>query len=138
MLISGHPTSGEELRRQDLHVPGQHHEIDVAAQQVELTTLRLVADLLGRRDVHERHAERPDLVGEIGMVRDHHHHRHVQLTAAVAPQQIEQAVIFLRRHDRDPFGFAASVSRKSIPNGSATCSAKSRSSASRAAVRPGR
>lgn len=36
------------------------------------------------------------------MVGDHHHHRHVQLTAAVAPQQIKQAVIFPRRHDRHP------------------------------------
>ncbi len=96
---------GEELRGEDLHVPGQHHQIDVAAQQVELAPLGFGADVLGRRHMQERHRERAHLVGEVGMVGDHHHHRHVELAATVAPQQIEQAVVFLGRHDRDPFGF---------------------------------
>ena len=39
------------------------------------------------------------------MVGDHHRHRHVQLTAAVAPQQIQQAVILLGRQNRDTFRF---------------------------------
>ena len=52
----------------------------------------------------ERHPERAHLVGQVGVVGDHHHHRHVQLAAAVAPQQIQQAVIFLGRHDGDPLG----------------------------------
>ena len=96
---------GEELRREDLHVPGQHHQIDVAAQQLELALLGLDPNILGRRHVKERHRERADLIGEIGMVGDHHHDRHVELTATIAPQQVEQAVIFLGRHDRDAFGF---------------------------------
>ena len=38
------------------------------------------------------------------MVGNHHHDRHVELAATVAPQQIEQAVVFLGRHDCDAFG----------------------------------
>ena len=56
-------------------------------------------------DVKERHSERPDLIGQVGMVGDHHRHRHVQLTATVAPQQVQEAVVLLRRQYRDAFGF---------------------------------
>ena len=52
----------------------------------------------------KRHPERAHLIGQVGVIGDHHHHRHVQLTAAVAPQQIQQAVTLLRRHNGDPFG----------------------------------
>ena len=53
----------------------------------------------------EGHPERPHLVGQIGVVGDHHHHRHVQLTAAVAPEQVQQTVVLGRRHQGDAFGF---------------------------------
>ena len=94
----------QEVVREDLHVARQHDQIGVAAQQIEQALFGIRAIVFRRGDMNERHAERPDLFGELRMVRDHHRHRHVQLTAAVAPQQIEQAVILLRGQDHDPFG----------------------------------
>lgn len=94
---------GEELRRKDLHVSGQHHQIRVSAQQVELAPLCFHPIILGRRHMEEWHGKRAYLIGEIGMVGYHHRDRHVELTATIAPQQIEQAVVFLGRHDCDAF-----------------------------------
>ena len=51
------------------------------------------------------HSERPDLIGKVGMVRDHHGHRHVQLTTTVAPEQVQEAVVLFRGQNRDAFGF---------------------------------
>ena len=104
MLINGQPTFGEELLGEDLHVARQHHQIDVAAQQIEQALFGFCPNVLRRGDMKEWHPERPHLIGEVGMVGDHHRHRHVQLTATVAPQQIKQAVVLLRRQDRDAFG----------------------------------
>ncbi len=96
---------GEKLRREDLHVPGQHHQIHVSVQQVELAPLCVHANILGRRHIQEWHGKRAHLIGEIGMVGNHHHDRHVEIAATIAPQQIEQAVVFLGRHDCDAFRF---------------------------------
>ena len=104
MLINGQPTFDRNCWREDLHVAGQHHQIDVAAQQIELTLFGLCPNVFRRRDMKEWHAEGPNLIGEVGMVGDHHRHRHVELTASVAPQQIQQAVILFRGQDRDAFG----------------------------------
>jgi len=70
-----------------------------------LALFRLCPNVFGGRHVQKRHAERADLIGKVGVVGDDHHHRHVQLTATIPPEQVKQAVIVLRRHDRDPFGF---------------------------------
>jgi hypothetical protein len=51
--------------------------------------------------MQEWHRKRTHLIGQIWMVGNHHHDRHVELAAAIAPQQIEQAVVFLGRHDSD-------------------------------------
>ena len=48
MLITGQPISLEELRGEDLHVARQHHQVDIAAQQVKLASFGLGADLLVR------------------------------------------------------------------------------------------
>ena len=64
----------------------------------------------------ERRAERADLLGQVGMVGDHHHHRHVEIATAVAPQQIQQAMVLLEAMTATRLGLAASVSRKSISN----------------------
>src|SRR3954471_6765561 len=55
--------------------------------------------------MQEWHPEGSNGVGEVGMVGDDHRHRHVQLTAAVAPQQVQQAVILLGRQNRDTLRF---------------------------------
>ena len=103
MLITGQPTP-DEIRSEDLHVAGEHHQVDLVAQHVELTLFCLHPNVLGGRHVQERHTERAGLRGEVGMVGDHHDHRHVQFTATIAPQQIQQAVVGLRRKDRHAFG----------------------------------
>jgi hypothetical protein len=54
--------------------------------------------------MNKPHPKRAHLLGQIGMIGDHHTHRHVQLTATVAPQQIQQTGILGRRHDRHPLG----------------------------------
>lgn len=79
------PDVGDELGREDLHVTRQHHQIDVSTQQLENTFLRFCANVLGGGDVQERHAEWANLIGQVRMVRDHHHDRHVEFTAAVTP-----------------------------------------------------
>jgi len=47
------PRDGKELRREDLHVPGQHHQIHVSAQHVELAPRWPDPNILGRRHVQE-------------------------------------------------------------------------------------
>ena len=96
--------SVEERRSEDLHVAGHHHQIDIAPEQFELTLFGLGAGVAGGGDVEERHTEGAHPLGQIGVVGDHHGNRHLQLATAVAPQQIQQAVVFLGRHDRDPLG----------------------------------
>ena len=54
----------------------------------------------------EGHAEARDLVGEVGVVRHDLHDLHRQLAAAVAPEQVEQAVVEARHEDRHPRALA--------------------------------
>jgi hypothetical protein len=95
---------GEETRGENLHVAREHHQIDIAPQHVEHPRFRLGADVPVRGDVDEGDTERPDLVGEVSVIGDHHHHRHVELTPAVTPQQIQEAVILARGQDGHPLG----------------------------------
>ena len=76
----------QKIGGEDLHVSGQHHQIDIAAQQLELALLGLCADVLGGRNVDEGHPERPDLVSQVRVIGDHHRDRHLELAAAVSPQ----------------------------------------------------
>jgi hypothetical protein len=94
------PGLAEEGRADDLHVAGEHDEVDVAAQQLELPPLGLVPVVPGRGNVEVRHPEGADRVGQVGVVGEHHHHRHVELAPAAAPQQVQHAVVGLGHHDR--------------------------------------
>ena len=60
-------------------------QISVSAQQVELALLRVDPIILGRRYMQEWHGKCPYLIREIGMVGNHHHDRHVELTATITP-----------------------------------------------------
>ena len=92
----------EEVLGDDLHVAGQHDEVDVALDQLQDPRLGggLVRPLRG--DVEERDAERADVFGGVGVVGDHHRDRHRQLAAAVPPEQLEKAVIRRGGQDRHP------------------------------------
>jgi hypothetical protein len=57
-----------------------------------------------RGHVEERHSERAHVLRRRGVIRDHHGDRDGQVAATVAPQQVEQAVILLRREDRHALG----------------------------------
>lgn len=122
---------------QDLHVAGQDHQVDVAAQQVQLSLLGLFPDSSRVAGMWMKGVPRPDLIGQIRMVGDHHRHRHVQFTALVAPQQVQEAVILGGRHQALPAGLAAGkavIDRERF--GDLRRSRRSRSS--RAAANPGR
>lgn len=100
-----HPELLEELRREDLHVTREHHEVDVADE--ELQDLLLRRRLVGSRDrrhVEERHAEAPHVLGGRRVIGDHHRDADGQVAAAVPPQQVEQAVVLLRGEDRHALG----------------------------------
>jgi hypothetical protein len=57
--------------------------------------------------VQERHAERLDLLAQLLVVGDHARHIHLQLSAAPAPEQVQQAMVLTRGHQ----GHAAGVAR---------------------------
>ena len=80
--------SVEKRRSEYLHVARQHYQIDIAAQQLQLTLFGLGAGVAGGGDMDERHTEGPYALGQIGMVGDHHGNRHLEFAATVAPQQI--------------------------------------------------
>ena len=96
----------EEVGRQDLHVARQDDEVEVAGQQLDLAALGLGLRVAGDRDVDERHAERAHVVGEVGVVGDHEADVEVELVAARAPEQVEQAVVVAADHDRPALGHA--------------------------------
>ena len=58
------------------------------------------------RHVVEGEAERFDLFGVIGVVGDDRDHLGAELAAAPAPEQVGEAVVFARDHDRDPLALA--------------------------------
>ena len=93
---------GDEVARQDLHVAGQHDEVHVALQQPQVLGFGGGLVRAGRRHVEERHPEAADLAGGVGVVGDDHRHADRQLTAAVPPQQVEQAVIVAGGEDGHP------------------------------------
>ena len=72
-----------------------------------MALLRLNTIIFRRRNMQEWHGKRSYLIGQIWMVGNHHHDRHVELAAAIAPQQIEQAVVFRGCHDCDAFRFGS-------------------------------
>jgi hypothetical protein len=51
-------------------------------------------------------AERGDLVGMVGVVGENPGDVSAELAAAPAPEQVAQAVVFARDHDRDPLALA--------------------------------
>ena len=106
MLIAGAPTPREEVRREDLHVAGEDEQVDLAAEQLQHPRLRRVRAAVADRHVVVGEAQRGDLVGVVGMVGDDGDDLGAQLAAAPAPEQVGEAVVFARDHDRHPLALA--------------------------------
>ena len=59
------------------------------------------------------HAERAYVFGRVGVIRDHHRHRDVQLVPPMAPEQVQQTVIALGGQDRHPLAHGSGPSAAS-------------------------
>ena len=94
----------EEPGREDLHVAGEDEQLDTL-QQLEHARLGRLAVAFDRHVV-EGQAERGHLVGVVGVVGDDPDQLGVELAAAPAPEQVGEAVVFARDHDRQPLALA--------------------------------
>jgi hypothetical protein len=92
----------QERRREDLHVAGEHDQVELARQRVEQLRLGLGLGVTGDRDVPERDVEARRLALQLAVVGDDQRDLRVQLAAPVAPQQLGQAVVVARDEDRHP------------------------------------
>ena len=106
MLIAGAPSRREEVGREDLHVAGEDEQVDLAAEQLQHPLLRRLPARRLDRHVVEGEAQRGDLVGVVGVVGDDGDDLGAQLAAAPAPEQVGEAVVFARDHDRHPLALA--------------------------------
>ena len=98
MLIAGAVEPLEEVRREDLHVAGEHHQVDVGEQLEEPC---LGGGLVLGRDVVEGQPVRCDPLGELGVVRDDHRRTAFELALLEAPEEVEEAVVVAGDEDRD-------------------------------------
>ena len=87
--------------RQNLHVAGQHHQIDAfLLDQGQHLLLLCRLGVGGDRQVVERDAVGRRQAGIVVVIRDDRGHFGVQMTAVHAEQQIVQAVPLLADHDQ--------------------------------------
>ena len=93
MLSTGQPTRSRNSRAEDLHVAGEHDEVDLTGDELKPASLGLRLRLTRDRHVVVRDAERLDLVAVQLVVGDDADDVHLELAATVAPEQIKQAVI---------------------------------------------
>ncbi|MNJ46316.1 hypothetical protein D3C77_414440 [compost metagenome] len=92
------------VRRQDLHVAGQHHQVGVGLVGNLQHLLFLFRLGVGRdRQVVERDAVGSRQAGVVVVVRDDGGHFGMQMAAVHAEQQIVQAVALLADHDQQAF-----------------------------------
>jgi len=101
MLITGAPTL-EELPGEDLHVAGEHGEVDLAGQELEHSRFRVCLAVGVHPNVIVGHAEAGDVTLEVWMVRDDRDHVCVKLATTPAPEEIQHAVLVARGQQRDP------------------------------------
>ena len=101
MLTIGAPTRCQEVADEDLHVAREHDQVEAAGELLEHRRLGLRLRLRRDRHVHERDAEARDVVLDVAVVGQHEPDVGVELAAAPAPQQVEQAVVLARDEDRD-------------------------------------
>jgi hypothetical protein len=90
----------EERAREDLHVAREHHDVAAPGQHAQDLPLGLRLRLRRHRDVHERHPEGLDIGPVPLVVGDDDGDLGVELAAPTPPQQVEQAMLVARGHDR--------------------------------------
>ena len=92
-----------EVVTEHLHVAGEHHRVDLEAfHEIDQGALGLGLGVDRDGDVLVGDAVTLDQLAEVGVVRDHHRDVDREVTAAVAIEQVEEAVIELRHHDQRP------------------------------------
>ena len=106
MLMTGAPSRSRNVPREDLHVAGEHDEVDLAGEELEHPLLGLAVGRARDRDVVERHAEAGDVVRVVGVVGDDGDDVGVELAAAPAPEQVEEAVVVARGEERHALALA--------------------------------
>ncbi|MCW2578958.1 MAG: purU, partial [Blastococcus sp.] len=88
---------------EDLHVAGQHHQVDLLLpHQVEEDCLRLRLRLARHGDVMEGNAVEVGDALQVGMVGDDGHDVEVELADRVPEEQVVEAVRILAHHDDHP------------------------------------
>ena len=92
-IDDGNRHLGQELAGEDLHVAGQNDQVHIALEQLELLLLGGRLGVALHRHVEEGYPELSDVVMAVGMVRYHHRYAHLEVTAPLPPEQIEQAVV---------------------------------------------
>ena len=91
----------DHLLRNDLHVAGQHDEIDsVLRQQTHLFGFLPLLVLLGDREQVKRNIETAGHMFQIGVVADDQGNLHVPFSGGIPGQHIVQAVRHARNEDR--------------------------------------
>ena len=91
-----------ELRRQNLHIPSQHHQLDfVTRQKLELPRFRVRTRLGRHRHELERHAVERSQIFCFAMIRNDDRDFADKLAGAPAVQQIGHAMEILRAEERN-------------------------------------
>jgi hypothetical protein len=95
----------QEAGGEDLHVAGEDEQVD-AADQLQRPPLRRLAGAGLDRHVVKGDVNRGDLLGMVGVVGDDPDQLAAELAVAPAPEQVGEAVVLARDHDRDPLALA--------------------------------
>ena len=92
---------GAQFRRQHLHVPGQHHEVD-AVRLDQFDQRLLLLGLIGRRDGQVRERDAVALDDGAAVLVVGHNQRDVdgQFLGTPPVQQVQQAVVEPGHHDQ--------------------------------------
>ena len=105
-----------KLGREDLHVAGKHHQVDLMLPQQRLNPrLLLGLRFRGHGQVEEGDAMGLDLGGEVVMVGDHQWDLGVQLARLPSPEHVDQAMPLLRDHDGHALGSVGEANPPSHP-----------------------
>jgi len=115
----------DEIRGQDLHIAGQHNEVDLAfLQKLQFVPLGLAFIFLGDRNHVIGNAVEFRVTLSIGMIADNERDFTGQFRNTLPVQQVYQAVVMLRNKDR----YSRPVGRERNPplHGKLLCNGRER------------
>ena len=103
MLMTPAGQLAAQVVGEDLHVAGEHHEVDlVLGHQPQQLGLRLRLGVAGDGDVDEGDAVPLRDRRQVGVVGDDQRDVDGQFTQTPAVEQVDQAVVELRHHQQHP------------------------------------